>query len=364
MARIAILAPNLSKADAVTNDVLGMSRMLKNRGHDVQLFASDWNLTDHEVRRVSTAGSFIQSQDDVLIYHHSIGWDGYEFLKQARCRTVIKYHNITPPAFFEGISEKHKNLCAEGRRQLKFLARAEHDAYLAASAYNMRDLRAEGTSASRTSVVPPFHNADKLETIQPDLDIVDRYADGNVNILMVGGLRPNKGHVSLIETFAAYRSNFNSHARLLIVGAENEAFQSYTETLRELIELLLLKHRVVFTGEVSESELKAYYLVANALLVTSEHEGFCVPLVEAMALKVPIIGFGTTAIPETAGNAGVIWHERDATLLAESINYLVHHDGPMARLCFKGRQRYEQLFSNEVIEQRFLAAMTQAGIAV
>lgn len=362
MARIAILAPNLAPADAVTNDAVGMLKLLTKRGHQVQLFAGDWNLPGHQVRQASAISSFLQSADDVLIYHHSIGWDGYDILNDVDCRTIIKYHNVTPPEFFEGISAQHQILCKEGRFQLKFLARAGHDVYLAASAYNMNDLTAEGAAKLRSFVVPPFNNADVLESTIPDLEVVDKYADGRTNLVTVGGVRPNKGHVTLLETFANYHFEFNRAARLLIVGAESPAFATYSKLLRELVELLGLENSVVFTGEVSDAELKAYYLLSNVFLMASEHEGFCVPLVEAMALKLPIVGFGSAAIPETAGGAAIVWPERDPFLMAQSIDYLVQNEGAGVALGLDGRQRYEEKFSNQMIELQFLHATSEAGV--
>lgn len=362
MARIAILAPNLAPADAVTNDSLGMSKVLTDRGHEVQLFAGDWNLPGHQVHQASAVNSFLTDADDVLIYHHSIGWDGYDILEDVDCRTVIKYHNVTPPEFFEGVSTQHQQLCKEGKAQSKSLARAGHDVYLAASAYNMKDLTAAGASSSRTFVVPPFNNAARLESITPDLEVVDKYDDGQTNLVMVGGVRPNKGHVSLLEAFATYRFELNCAARLLIVGAESPAFETYSKLLRELVELLGLEDSVVFTGEVSDKEMKAYYLLSHVFLMASEHEGFCVPLVEAMALKLPIVAFDAGAIAETAGSAAVVWPERNPSLMAQSIDYLIQNEGDGFALGLHGRQRYEERFSNKVIEQQFLRATSQAGV--
>jgi glycosyltransferase involved in cell wall biosynthesis len=113
----------------------------------------------------------------------------------------------------------------------------------------------------------------------------------------------------------------------------------------------------VFTGGVSEATLKAYYLVADVFLITSNHEGFCVPLVEAMAMNLPIVAYSSSAIPDTAGNAALVWPERDPNLAAESINAIVKDDVVGAGLGKLGRKRYEQLFTNERIEEQFIAAI-------
>src|SRR5687767_1871520 len=125
MARVFVLTPTLISADAVGNDVLGMHRLLTRRGHEVQLFADDWNVDGLKVQHAYAALSLQPDRDDVLVYHHSIGWDlGASILQNSQCQTVVKYHNVTPPEFFEGISQSQQQLCLDGRAQLTSIARA------------------------------------------------------------------------------------------------------------------------------------------------------------------------------------------------------------------------------------------------
>ena len=363
MTRVAILTPTLISADAVSNDVLVMQRVLTERGHEVALFADNTNVTDQHVRPGTAAKSFSHDPKDVLIYHHSIGWErGIEVMKATSCRKIVKYHNVTPAEFFEGISHEHEVLCRNGRLQLKDVVASQPDLYLAASAFNKGDLLAAGSEPHKTHVVAPFNQADKLQAGESDLELLDRYNDGSINLVTVGGVRPNKGHVALIEAFATYYYHFNSHARLFIVGAENPAFAGYTRMLRNVIDSWAIDSRVVFAGQVSDESLKTYYLLARALVMTSEHEGFCVPLVEAMALKVPIVAYASTAIPETAEDAALIWEERDPFLLAQSFDCLVRDEDARMALASRGYERYEQSFSNRVIEKQLLDTMAQAGL--
>jgi glycosyltransferase involved in cell wall biosynthesis len=361
MTRIALLTPTLTSADAVSNDVLAMERLLIGRGHEVSIFAENTNLTSKQVNAPAAATKYLRPKD-VLIYHHSIGWDiGIGTFKKASCRKIVKYHNVTPPEFFVSISEHHRNLCKNGRSQLKEIAECQPDLYMAASAFNKADLIASGAQADKTFVVPPFNQGDKLLAGEANLEIVDSYRDGGINLLTVGGVRPNKGHADLIEAFATYYYQFNGRARLFVVGAENRAFAPYAEMLRQLIDSWSIDSRIVFTGEVSDDALKAYYLIADALLMTSEHEGFCVPLVEAMAMKVPIVAYASTAIPETAQDAALIWEERDPYLMAQSIDFLLTNETAKMALVTRGSQRYEQNFSERAIERRFLGVTAQAG---
>jgi glycosyltransferase involved in cell wall biosynthesis len=354
MTRIAILTPTLTSADAVSNDVLTMRRVLTDRGHEVRIFAENSALAGEQIKAPGAALKYLRAKDDVLIYHHSIGCtSGVETLKAASCRKIVKYHNVTPPEFFEGISEQHQRLCESGRAQLKEIVAARPDLYLAASEFNSLDLIAAGSEKDKTFVVPPFNQADRLRSGEADLELFDSYHDESVNLLMVGGVRPNKGHADLIEAFAIYYYNFNAQARLFIVGAGNDAFERYETALRQLIAEWSLDSRVVFTGEVSNDALKSYYLLADALLMTSEHEGFCVPLVEAMAMKVPIVAYASTAIPETADDASLIWNERDPYLMAQSIDFLQANEEARMALAYRGSRRYEENFSNNAIEKRF-----------
>ena len=359
MTRLAILTPTLTPADAVSNDVLTMRRVLSERGHEVRIFAENSSLAGERIEAPPAALSYLRSNNDVLIYHHSIGCtSGVETLRKASCRKIIKYHNVTPPEFFVSISEQHRRLCESGRTQLKDIVAARPDLYLAASAFNQSDLIAAGSEEHKTFVVPPFNQADDLRAGEADLELLDSYRDDSVNLLMVGGVRPNKGHADLIEAFATYYYHFNGQARLFIVGAGNKAFEPYAAALKRLIEEWSIDSRIVFTGEVSNEALKSYYLLADALLMTSEHEGFCVPLVEAMAMKVPIVAYASTAIPETAEDAALIWDERDPYLMAQSIDFLQANEAERMALVYRGSRRYDENFSNYAIEKQFFDTIT------
>jgi glycosyltransferase involved in cell wall biosynthesis len=115
----------------------------------------------------------------------------------------------------------------------------------------------------------------------------------------------------------------------------------------------------VFTGGVSDQQLKAYYQIADAFVTVSEHEGFCVPLVEAMSMKLPITAYASTAIPETLGEAGIVWPDRDPLLVAGSIDLFVRNSSVRNSLGLRGQRRYEEMFTNEKIERTFLHAISR-----
>jgi len=358
MPRIAIVTPSITTGDAVSNDVLGMYDALTRSGQEVRLFAEGWTLQRPAVSPFTKVNGFLKKSADVLIYHYSRGWPpGLDLLQGLERRSVVKYHNVTPPEFLVKYNTEYANMCLEGRQQLGPIARANCDRYLSASAYNMSELLAEGACASKNFVVPPFHHIDRLHSIEPDRDVLDSYDDGKINICTVGRVSPNKGHPALLEAFAAYHHDYNRHSRLIIVGKEETRLAKYSGLLREMVKRLKLQQAVVFTGEVSDRALKAYYHAAHIFMMTSEHEGFCVPLVEAMSMRLPIVAYSSSAIPETLGSVGLVWDERNPYFLAESIKAVVNDHALSKSLEDLGRRRYEQYFTNEKIEQKFFRAM-------
>ena len=361
MTRIAILTPSLATADAVGNDVLQMSNVLTRKGHEVRVFCESHSNTDAVVFDVARLNKFLKSSNDVLIYHHSRGWDpGLELIRSLRCRRIIRYHNVTPPQFFDGYSRTDKELCERGRQELTQFAALGCDLYLSASAFSMRELVAIGADVSKSFVVPPFHQIDRLSKITADQKTIDQYSKGDTaNILSVGRIVPHKNQHHLVEAFAHYHYDCNKASRLIFVGKGGDGLSTYSKLLHRTVQKLGLTKAVIFTGSVPDEVLKAYYLIADAFVTVSEHEGFCVPLVEAMAMKLPITAYASTAIPETLGDAGIVWAERNPFLIAESLDRFVRDSAVSDALGLRGRRRYESTFTNEKIEHTFLQAMAR-----
>ncbi|PMB19555.1 hypothetical protein CEN45_18835, partial [Fischerella thermalis CCMEE 5198] len=133
-----------------------------------------------------------------------------------------------------------------------------------------------------------------------------------------------------------------------------ERLSIYNNFLHQKVKDLGLQESVIFTGAVSAEALKSYYLVSNIFMTTSEHEGFCVPLVEAMAMKLPIVAYGSTAIPYTVGKAGLVWDKPDPYLLAGSVDCIARDEFVSASLGEMGWRRYKEIFTNEQIETKFI----------
>jgi len=355
MKQVALLVPNLTAADAVSNDVLGMARRLRNRGCTVGVFAAQGEVPGVPTQRIEQLQRWLTDPNGLALYHCSTSWvQGSAALARLPGRKVVKYHNVTPAEFFEGYHQDFVNACTAGRRELEQMARAGYDGYLADSEFNLQELLAAGSAPARAAVVPPFHLVDRLLELPPAETVLRTRTPGQTTLLMVGRLVPNKGHAALLEAFAFYRRQYNPRSRLILVGKADERLAAYPRALRSYAAELGVGSALELVGGVSDAELKAYYQIADVFLLTSRHEGFCVPLVEAMALRVPIVALGTTAVPTTVAAAGLVWPEADAALLAASIDRVVRDGTVRDQLTQRGWQRYREHFSNEQIERQFL----------
>jgi glycosyltransferase involved in cell wall biosynthesis len=359
--KAAILTPVIAGADAVSNDVLAMARVLRERGLDARIFCNIAVGIAEKTWPLDDVLAFAGGPGDLLIYHFSVGWpQAIEVLRRARGFRVVRYHNITPPAFFSGIAPDYEVACTSGRAEIEPVARLGCELYLGDSAYNVGDMLAEGVPPERTAVLGPFHRVEHLHAAEADPALLDELGDGARNILMVGRVAPNKGHVELIDAFAALVDGYGDPARLLIVGKSDPRLQVYIDAIHARIAHHRLGDRVWWLDSVSESQLKSAYLASHAFVTLSAHEGFCVPLIEAMALGVPVVAHGSSAIPETAGAGGIVWDSTDPWLYAASLARLGADRDFRNDLRDAARARYESEFAPDVLRERFLRILAPA----
>ena len=299
----------LSYGDAIGNEALAIQKRLRAADYASDIFAE--NVHPRMVDRARPLWHYAQvsSPETICVYHFSIGSAAGRLAYHAPDRLVSIYHNITPPDFFMGFHPHLAGLCYHGRRELReFAQRTELG--LGDSEFNRRELEAAGYR--RTAVLPIVLDFDSYRE-RPSPVVRKLYGDGRTNILFVGRMIPNKKIDGLIRTFAIYR-RLNPQSRLLLVG-DYRGHERYQARLRELIQELQVPD-VVLTGHVSQDELLAYYSVAHAFLCLSEHEGYCVPLVEAMNADVPVIAFDAGAVRETLDGGGVLLREKPPELVA------------------------------------------------
>jgi len=307
----------LGYGDAIGHEVLGIQRVLRGAGYDSEIFVetADSRLEDltYDYRDLVDASR----PDNLLIHHFSIGSRASRVAYALPDRMALVYHNITPPEYFVGVHKQLVELCWKGRRELgAYVDRC--DLALGDSEYNRQELAALGfRDTGVLPVVPDFEHLSGT----PDCRVARQFDDEWTNILFVGRMIPNKRIENLIRIFHAYHTRLNPRSRLLLVGSHG-GFEKYLTMLHQMVAELGTAD-VHFTGHVTNEELAAYYDVADVFLCASEHEGFCVPLVEAFHMRVPVVALAATAVPATLDGGGVLYENRDPHHVASLLDAVV-----------------------------------------
>jgi glycosyltransferase involved in cell wall biosynthesis len=239
---------------------------------------------------------------------------------------VLVYHNITPPEYFIDVHPVLVQQCYLGRRELAMYA-SRCDLALGDSEYNRQELEAAGFP--RTDVLPVVPDFSHLSG-PADYGSARAFDDNWVNLLFVGRMIPNKKIDDLIRWFTAYKRWFSQRVRLLLVGSSG-GFERYTASLLQLIDHLGIPD-VHLLGHVSNEELVACYEVADVFVCASEHEGFCVPIVEAFHMGVPVVAYAATAVPATMDGGGVLLETKDPLTAAAVIHEVATNEALQDRL--------------------------------
>ena len=279
--KIVQLLPSAAFGDAIGNNALAIQNILRDAGYETAVYARDIDkrLPPRAVLPFSRMPRL--GKQDILLYHMGIGSDLNDQLPNLGGRLVIQYHNITPPKFFLPYDFNSYSSCAWGRRQLLSMARMPQRC-IAVSEYNKQDLLEAGFTCpiDVCPILIPFEDYQQA----PSQAVLDRYNDDWTNLIFVGRIAPHKHQEDVIRAFAWYKKLLNPKSRLFLVGSGN--IDRYTKRLHDYIDLLGVKD-VIFPGHIKFNEILAYYKLADVFLCMSEHEGFCVPLAEAMCFRVP-----------------------------------------------------------------------------
>jgi L-malate glycosyltransferase len=314
--RIHQVLATLGYGDAIGHEVLGIQRVLRQAGYESEVFVetADYRLEP----QTRDYRELIDVSGDVLLLHHfSLGSKASRTAFALPHRMALVYHNITPPEYFVGVHRALARQCFRGRRELRAYA-SRSDLALADSEFNRQDL--EELGFPRTAVLPVVPDFSHLDR-PPNRLVARGFDDDWTNLLFVGRMIPNKKIEDVIRFFHAYHTFFNPRSRLLLVGAQS-GFERYVASLHRLAAAVDADH-VHFVGHVSDEELIALYEVADVFLCASEHEGFCVPIVEAFYEQVPVIAYAATAVPATMDGAGVLFDDKDPMHVAAIVDAVV-----------------------------------------
>jgi glycosyltransferase involved in cell wall biosynthesis len=300
----------LGYGDAIGHEVLGIQRVLRGAGYRSEIFVET---ADYRLEPLTNDYRELIDHSDaanLILHHFSLGSKASRTAYALPDRMALIYHNITPPEYFVGVHRTLARQCFRGRRELRAY-RDRCDLALGDSEFNRQDL--ESLGFPRTAVLPVVPDFSHLDQ-EPNWLLAQDFDDEWTNVLFVGRVIANKKIEDVIRFFHMYHTFYNPRSRLLIVGAQS-GFERYLASLHQLVATLGARH-VHFIGHVSDSELVAFYECADLFLCASEHEGFCVPLVESFYKQVPVLAYAATAVPATMDGAGVLFDDKDPVHVA------------------------------------------------
>jgi glycosyltransferase involved in cell wall biosynthesis len=331
--------------DAISNEALVIQALLRERGYRSEIFTRFLDPAAAEQAHIYRPGDL--SRDAALIYHHSIGVDLAEVAAAHPGRKMLIYHNITPARFFAPADPDKARLMEEGRQQLRALA-PHFPLSFGDSRFNALELEECGFLNPGVLPLPvdPAHFA-----AEPHPGVMRALQDGFTNILFVGRIAPNKRQDELVQAFVEYLT-MDSRSRLILVGGFDEA-EPYYRAVVDTIQQHGVSSRVLLPGKVDDRALAAFYRTAHLYWSMSEHEGFGVPLVEAMWYDVPVLAYKSTAVPETLGAAGTLFTSKEDHRQVAALAYLLVHERDLRHKVLAAQRERRAAFTRARFEAAF-----------
>ncbi len=308
-----------ANGDAISNEALAIRAILRSWGYASEIYC-ETNRILPDLRKTAFDMSVCEralKQEDVVILHLSIGSATNDVFARLKCRKAIIYHNITPHKAFLPINSQTASCLELGRKQLAQLA-GSAEVNLADSRYNAGEMTELGYK--EVKVLPLVIDFSLLDSRQ-DNAVIRKYNDGVKNIIFVGRMAPNKKIEDCIKAFSYIQKHVNSNTRFIHIGsyAGTERYYRFTQAFAKEIGT----KNVEFAGSVPQAALNAYYKIADLFLCMSEHEGCCIPILEAMHHRVPVAAFAAAAVPETMDGAGILFLEKDYPVIAETAGRVI-----------------------------------------
>ncbi len=339
--------PTIAFGDAVGNDTIALRRVIADMGYETGIYAESVVPPLDKTVALSIKERPELEKSDIAILHLSTGsrlnFDFADF----PCRKVVIYHNITPPKYFEDNDPFIRDIYVWALEAARYLA-DKVDYCLADSDYNKQNLLELGYQCP-IDVLPiliPMKDYQKT----PNRSVMRKYDDDWTNIVFTGRIAPNKCQEDVIRAFVSYRKYCNPNCRLFLVGAYKEE-NRYFQKLWRYVHLLGMED-IYFTNHISFDSILAYYKIADVFLCMSEHEGFCVPLVEAMFFEKPIIAYNSSAVPDTLGGSGILLDTKEPIIAAKMIERLCHDTALRNQVLHNQKVRLQD-FQYEKIKQQF-----------
>lgn len=334
------LLPNLAYGDAISNHAISIRDYLRSCGYKSDIFVK---CVDPKVAHEAIVFKPLCINGQAgLIYHHSIGSEITEYAIAHPGSKCLIYHNITPAEFFLPYRPEFAKLLEIGRIELKQLAQY-FPISVGDSAYNAAELLESGFQKS--GILPIIIDPKKWDS-NADTSLMEQLQDGKTNLLFVGRIAPNKRQEHLIEAFAHYLT-MDQEARLILAGWGDTNDPYYRQVLNT-IERLNLTNYVLVSGQVNDAQLLAFYRTAHLFWSMSEHEGFGVPLVEAMWFDVPVLAYSSSAVPETLGEAGLMFNNKHDLVQVAALAKILAKDDLLRSKVIAMQRKRREYFTLEV----------------
>jgi L-malate glycosyltransferase len=308
-----------SNGDAISNETVVMRDIFRSWGHESCIFSETKRILPQLRKQARDVSEYCAAArpEDLVLLHLSIGSPVNEAFRSLPCKKAILYHNVTPAHYFDLINQRTAYNLAKGREQIAALAGVA-EVNMADSRFNADELRALNYTDVR--VLPLILDLEKLRA-KPDRKTLTKFSGDLKNILFVGRCVPNKKIEHLINAFAYFQNTVDGNSRLIHVGSYAGSERYYYLLLTHMRDLGI--RNVHFAGAATQAQLNAFYRCADLFLCMSEHEGFCIPVIESMLLDVPILAYAEAAVPETMDGAGVLFSEKRYDLVAEMMGRLI-----------------------------------------
>lgn len=306
-------SPAVTQGDGVTNALFLTQKILLDLGFKSKIYSN--NIDEELKSRVLHVDNYKQSENQILLYHHSIGHEHHDIIMNFKDKKILVYHNITPSHFFKN-NKDLKEACILGREQLK----AAKDSFISSytdSDYNALELKFIGYKNPKTMSI--LTDLNMLKSDMPNEYIIKKYAY-TYNILFVGRVVSNKCQHQLIDVIYYLKKQDIKNIKLFIVGGISEP--DYSAFLNRYIENLDLQDQVEITNKVDDKDLAAYYTNADLYLSLSEHEGFGIPLLEAMSYDIPVLAYHSGGISSVVTKQNLLYFKSANSVAKEIIGLM------------------------------------------
>ncbi len=342
--RIDQLLSGFADGDAISQEARLIQDALRANGIESDIYAPK-NTTTPAIAYLSRPiEDYDNKARDAVIFHYSISSGASNLFLASSCQRIVRYHNITPECFLRGFDDKVATQLKDARSELLAIA-SDSDEVWAVSNYNA--LEAKELGIQKVKVIPLFFHPSSID-VPPEQGTLNKYGDGLTNILFVGRMAPNKCVEDLIVAFGWYQK-INPQSRLILVGSEWSC-PKYFGMLRALAKRLDLPN-VCFEGFVNDAALAACYETASLFVCPSRHEGYCLPLIEAMCHNVPVIARNTGGMPEALGDSGILFETDDPKELAVLIDRVSSDTELRQRVLQAQSRRLQTLNSRDIAHE-------------